>query len=192
MWPAQATLSVLLAELHQLSLSSGGEEHSPPFTPQHSSHSILFSTVSKPKQPARLEAHGQPVIKPGPEKLARKTQIPCLYPTEASLMERRAWSSHRKCMRWFLSSSPISWGLEISTIALYLSFSPFFSCLLSLALDLWQPAHLRAPVLWWVQWTGMQQESLDQGDFTLLHVFPGLSVLSVESRVCDSGWHVLS
>lgn len=126
MWPAQATLSALLAEPHQLSLSSGGEERSPPFTPQHSSHSILFSTVSKPKQPARLWAHGQPVIKPGPEKLARKTQIPCLYPTEASLMERLAWSSRRKCMRWFLSSSPISWGLEISTIALYLSFFPLF------------------------------------------------------------------
>lgn len=39
------------------------EEFSPPFTPQHSSHSILFSTVSKPKQLAWLGAHGQPVIK---------------------------------------------------------------------------------------------------------------------------------
>lgn len=43
------------------------EECSPLFTPQHSSHSILFSTVSKPKQPAWLRAHGQPVIKFGPE-----------------------------------------------------------------------------------------------------------------------------
>lgn len=43
------------------------EECSPLFTPQHSSHSILFSTVSKPKQPAWLRAHGQPVIKLGPE-----------------------------------------------------------------------------------------------------------------------------
>lgn len=60
---------------------------------------------------------------------------------------------------------------------------------LSLSLDLWQAAHLRAPVLWWVQWTGMQQESLDQGDFTLLHVFPGLwplSITSVQPGVCDS------
>lgn len=39
------------------------EEFSPPFTPQHSSHSILFSTVSKPKQLAWLGAHGQPIIK---------------------------------------------------------------------------------------------------------------------------------
>lgn len=43
------------------------EECSPLFTPQHSSHSILFLTVSKPKQPAWLRAHGQPVIKLGPE-----------------------------------------------------------------------------------------------------------------------------
>lgn len=44
-------------------ITQHGEECSPLFTPQHSSHSILFSTVSKPKQPAWLRAHGQPVIK---------------------------------------------------------------------------------------------------------------------------------
>lgn len=49
------------------SITQHWEECSPLFTPQHSSHSILFSTVSKPKQPAWLRAHGQPVIKFGPE-----------------------------------------------------------------------------------------------------------------------------
>lgn len=66
-----------------------------------------------------------------------------------------------------------------------------FLCLsLSRAPDQWHSAHLRAPVLWWLQWTGMQQESLDQGDFTLLHFFPGLlplSITSVKPGVCDSG-----